>query len=268
MLELGEVRCASADPELPVLGPIRGWCVSFPRLPVELRTRGRSRFLADGSTVLLLAPGTVLDRSALSGDGSRCQWVVFDESLVTDRLALGDPLQRRLLDRAGFLGLAKSPAMALTERRLFRRAANAPGDVDELADLACGIVDSALAAKSPDVVRSADLALTDAVRAILSLESARSATTRALAGRLGVSVYHLCRSFRRATGLTLQEYARRQRLDLALERLAERDIDLSALALDLGFSSHSHFSAAFRGSFGLTPSAYREQRRRRGRAIA
>jgi AraC-like DNA-binding protein len=37
--------------------------------------------------------------------------------------------------------------------------------------------------------------------------------------------------------------------------------DLTALAFDLGFSSHSHFSAAFRRAFGCTPSAFRESMR-------
>jgi AraC-like DNA-binding protein len=32
---------------------------------------------------------------------------------------------------------------------------------------------------------------------------------------------------------------------------------LTRLALDLGYSSHSHFTASFRRAFGLTPSAAR-----------
>jgi AraC-like DNA-binding protein len=41
----------------------------------------------------------------------------------------------------------------------------------------------------------------------------------------------------------------------ALAELPHAD-DLTALALDLGFSSHSHFSAVFRRTFGLTPSRF------------
>lgn len=32
---------------------------------------------------------------------------------------------------------------------------------------------------------------------------------------------------------------------------------MSALALDLGFSSHSHFSSAFKQAYGRTPTAFR-----------
>jgi AraC family transcriptional regulator len=43
-------------------------------------------------------------------------------------------------------------------------------------------------------------------------------------------------------------------LRVALERLSEGDCDLTELALNLGFSSHSHFTDAFKREFGRTPS--------------
>jgi AraC-like DNA-binding protein len=38
--------------------------------------------------------------------------------------------------------------------------------------------------------------------------------------------------------------------------------DLAQLALDLGFSSHSHFTTAFRHRFGETPAHFRARIRR------
>ena len=34
--------------------------------------------------------------------------------------------------------------------------------------------------------------------------------------------------------------------------------DVAALAVETGFSHHSHFSARFRGAFGITPTEARE----------
>jgi AraC-like DNA-binding protein len=45
------------------------------------------------------------------------------------------------------------------------------------------------------------------------------------------------------------------RLARALDLLGQYD-DLTALGLDLGFSSHSHFSAAFRQAYGRTPAEF------------
>jgi AraC-like DNA-binding protein len=61
----------------------------------------------------------------------------------------------------------------------------------------------------------------------------------------------------------LYRYLTRLRLRAALERLADGARDLTALALELGFSSHSHFADAFRREFGRTPSDVRNGAGRR-----
>jgi AraC-like DNA-binding protein len=110
---------------------------------------------------------------------------------------------------------------------------------------------------------------TDAAHA----ERAEAAKTY-LAGRLGeritldevaravhASPFHLARVFRQRTGVPLHRYLTRLRLRAALDRLTDGANDLTALALELGFSSHSHFTDAFRREFGRTPSQARGGRR-------
>jgi AraC-like DNA-binding protein len=72
------------------------------------------------------------------------------------------------------------------------------------------------------------------------------------------SPYHLARLFREQIGVSLRQHQLRLRLALALERLLEERISLTELALDLGFSSHSHFTAAFRRAFALAPDVFRQ----------
>lgn len=92
-----------------------------------------------------------------------------------------------------------------------------------------------------------------------------------LAVLAGCSPFHLCRIFREGTGQSLRQFRLQQRLGTALGRLAEGETDLAALACDLGFSSHSHMTAAFRQMLGSSPSELREElrqsslRRLRGR---
>jgi len=74
-----------------------------------------------------------------------------------------------------------------------------------------------------------------------------------IARSLYVSPYHLCRLFREETGMPIHSYLNRLRLREALEPIAEGEADLSRLAAGLGFSSHSHFTAAFRKEFGMSP---------------
>jgi AraC-like DNA-binding protein len=69
--------------------------------------------------------------------------------------------------------------------------------------------------------------------------------------------------FRHIVGVPIHRYLIRLRLRASLERLASVDEpggaawDLTGLALDLGYSSHSHFTDSFVREFGLTPSAFR-----------
>lgn len=80
-----------------------------------------------------------------------------------------------------------------------------------------------------------------------------------LARLAGCSPFHLCRIFRNRTGQSLRQFRLQQRLGTALGRLGEGEEDLAALACDVGFSSHSHMTEAFRRSLGRSPSELREE---------
>jgi AraC family transcriptional regulator len=77
----------------------------------------------------------------------------------------------------------------------------------------------------------------------------------------GASPAYLTDLFTRAEGVPLHQYLTQLRLAHALIELRHAS-DLTALALDLGFSSHSHFTFVFRRAFGCTPSQFRELARR------
>jgi len=83
----------------------------------------------------------------------------------------------------------------------------------------------------------------------------------------GASPAYLTDLFSRVEGVSLHQYLTQLRLARALVELPHAD-DLTALALDLGFSSHSHFTYAFRRGFGCTPSQFRATTRSGGGAAA
>ena len=79
-----------------------------------------------------------------------------------------------------------------------------------------------------------------------------------IASQVGVSPIYLTQTFTRSEGMPLYRYQMRLRLARALFELPRRE-SLIDLALDLGFSSHSHFSSTFRNVFGITPSQFRSE---------
>lgn len=82
-------------------------------------------------------------------------------------------------------------------------------------------------------------------------------TLDALARETGASAFQLCRAFHRVTGTTIHRHLTAVRLAQAIDRLADGCRDLTGLAFDLGFSSHSHFTLVFRKRLGMTPETAR-----------
>ena len=99
--------------------------------------------------------------------------------------------------------------------------------------------------------------LADRVKLVLASDPGRRWTLADIAAEVGGSPVYLTQVFQQVEGLPLYRYQLRLRLARALSLLAQYD-DLTALSLELGFSSHSHFSAAFRETYGRSPSEFRQ----------
>jgi AraC family transcriptional regulator len=98
--------------------------------------------------------------------------------------------------------------------------------------------------------------LVDRVKLVLTSDLARRWTLAEIAAEVRGSPVYLTQVFQQVEGLPLYRYQLRLRLARALDLLAHYD-DLTDLSQDLGFSSHSHFSAAFREAYGCSPSEFR-----------
>jgi AraC-like DNA-binding protein len=104
--------------------------------------------------------------------------------------------------------------------------------------------------------------LVDRVKLVLLSDLARRWTLAEIAAEVRGSPVYLTQVFQQVEGLPLYRYQLRLRLARALDLLAQYD-DLTDLGLELGFSSHSHFSAAFREAYGRSPSEFRQSARHR-----
>lgn len=98
--------------------------------------------------------------------------------------------------------------------------------------------------------------LVNRAKEVLHAKGSERLCLEEIAQELGVTPVYLTQEFSRSTGTPLYRYQLQLRLSRALLDLPTCE-DITGLGLDLGFSSHSHFSAAFRKTFGMTPSQYR-----------
>jgi len=80
---------------------------------------------------------------------------------------------------------------------------------------------------------------------------------QSLAQVSGYSRVHFLRMFRAATGRSPHNYLMNMRVERARELLSNSAFSLIEIALECGFSSHSHMTRVFRQFLGVTPSEYR-----------
>jgi len=82
---------------------------------------------------------------------------------------------------------------------------------------------------------------------------------RELGRRVGISPFHLCRVFKKETGMTLTQYRLRGRIEAAKTLLLNRHRRICEAAFEAGFESLPHFNRVFRRLVGCTPTQYRRQ---------
>lgn len=98
--------------------------------------------------------------------------------------------------------------------------------------------------------------LADRVKVLLASDLSRRWTLAEIGKDIGCSPVYLTQVFRQVEDMPLYRYQLQLRLARSLDLIEHYD-DLSALAVELGFSSHSHFASAFRQAYGRSPTAFR-----------
>lgn len=82
-------------------------------------------------------------------------------------------------------------------------------------------------------------------------------TMEQLAERLGVTSRTLMRDANQVLGISLSEFHRERRLQVACDLLEAEDTPITEIAFRTGFQRVSNFSEAFSVRFGVTPRIYR-----------
>ncbi len=224
---------------------------------------GRDEVVGDPNQVLYVTGGESY-RMSLPLGGPYAELIVTPEQSVLSELTWRagacptlHPLFRRRTRRI-------SPRVQVYRTWLLHWAA-ASNQVDRLAgdEAVLALLRSALAnddqALSPSGPSTARLIRR--AKAFMEAELANPIRLADIGRAAGASPAYLTHVFRRVEGASLHRYLTQLRLSRALVELPYAN-DLTTLALDVGFSSHSHFTAAFRLAFGCTPSVFRLSIRR------
>jgi AraC-like DNA-binding protein len=81
----------------------------------------------------------------------------------------------------------------------------------------------------------------------------------AIGREVGCSPFHLSRTFSAETGRTIPQYLRKLRMERAAELLRSGKYNVTEAAMEVGYSSLSHFSQSFCEAMGCCPGLYPNQ---------
>jgi AraC-like DNA-binding protein len=96
----------------------------------------------------------------------------------------------------------------------------------------------------------------DKVISILRQDLADPPELGRIGRQVGCSPFHLSRTFSKEMGMTIPQYLRKLRMERAAELLESGKYNVTEAAMEVGYSSLSHFSQAFCQTMGRCPGLY------------
>jgi AraC family transcriptional regulator len=211
-------------------------------------TPSHAVFIAADTPYRIGFPGAIGDRALV---------LRFGEALASDQLD-----RRRDSEALTSHGLLPANAMML-RNLLWARLEKGETDRFEIEALGLDLLNMSLRSMRTGKVPRRRSTL---VRRTRALERVKEAVALApddkwnvakLAKVANLSPFHLCHVFRQMVGTSIYDYVLHEHLAHTLGAVLVCGDDLTAIALDAGFASHSHFTARFRSFFGCTPAALR-----------
>lgn len=204
-----------------------------------------------------------------AGGGDDCLVLRAEDSVLREILTAHDPHRaERESDpfRTTYTSLAS--AIELQRSLLWHGLRSREASTLEVETRSLSLLSAVLAQVSPDASPSVAQSRSrrtrrheqsHAVAVLLADQPERDWNLDELARRVHASPYHLARSFRAMLGEPIHRYQLHVRLALALEKVLDSSTPLTAVAMELGFATPSHFTAAFGRAYGVTPSTLRKQ---------
>ena len=269
LVAVGSHRLPADHPQFESYGPTSAFLLVFPRSSTIIEHSSGERFIGSPAVASLYNRGQEYRRKSIGGQGDDCEWFAIAPAALREVVTRFDPAAAESDRPLRFTHVRVEPRLYLRQRAVVDRLTRAGrGDTLQIEEMMLSVLSELLArayavrSRRPDgrsagsqeeLARAADVLLSRTFRHNWSLSR--------IAGELGSSPFHLARSFRRATGSTIHQHRMALRLHASLAMLRDTGEDIGGLALDLGFSDHSHFTAAFRQHFGVTPSVYRNRAR-------
>jgi AraC family transcriptional regulator len=265
LVTVSDIHCRAEAPPMPEEEALSHQVV-FVRSGMFVKHVGSRRIVAEPAHVLFFNKGETY-RVSHPSRGDDCTIVSCSPELAGELTSVGVDDAHEIAAPFSSSHAPISATAAIRHHLLRRALRDKPFSALEAEEWTIDLLRSVMYNPNPSLIeRSARQStaihrrnVVDETKVILAGNPSRSFSLAELARSVASSPFHLTRIFRADVGMPVHQYLLRLRLTLSLERLASGSRNLSELALDLGFASHSHFTTAFRQRFGMSPSIFRHK---------
>lgn len=266
LVAAGEFNCSDDRDEFADCGPIRNVQIVFPRSCVRIVGTGTGDFVSTPTRLNIYGRGATFNRVSVANQSDHGGYLSFRAGALDRLTATGLYAAEAFpVPCASKLYLRQRNLIDSLKSGLFSTSIAAEEAVMELATSQISdIFPLAGAAYRRFMVGAEEELSRTRINKIIEYSAMPETQSWGLvdyARAVEVSPWHVSRVFKRHTGLGFQQFIMNQRLRQSLEMLRSRNATVTAVAHDLGFSSHSHFTSAFKIAFSLTPSEFIRGRR-------
>jgi AraC family transcriptional regulator len=253
---VGTHRLPASDPRFESYGPTSAFFLVFPRSSTMLEYASGERFIGSPAVAPLYNRGQEYRRRRISEQGDFCDWFAIAPNVLREVVGRFDGAAAESERPLRFTHVSVEPRDYLEQRAVVEDAGDALFVEETTLTLLGRLLARAYAHRSAAPSRSQQ-ELAHAAAEVIDRTFTSQWPLARIAREVGSSPFHLARAFKRTMGTSIHQRRLLLRLHASLEMLRERTRDITAIALDLGFANHSHFTAAFRLRFRVTPAAWR-----------
>jgi len=234
--------------------------IVFPRNSIWIQHHSQTAFVADTSIVNFYNHNQQYTRRAIHPNGDDCYWIKLSKELLTEMVP--EAGNNKYQDLFMHQNLPCEKSVFLNQMHLLKLISTQDNKLlieEKVLDLVEHLLRYQLKNtefKSLKQTKNTHRVLVENVKSSILENLSSNKSLKQLAKMNHTSAFHLSRVFKRVCGYGINQYRTEQRLRNIALKIQNGNQDLAYLAMDYGFSSHSHLTSRFKKHFNKTPTQF------------
>ncbi len=257
LMKIGTFILNSDDPLFKQQWFVKKPLIVFPKNCIWIQYRGKDPFIADSSLINLYNKQQEYKRFVLNPRGDYCHWIELSNELLhtIHHKEKGDifSTQNLTCDLKTYLLQAQLFNAFISNHEV------EPLELEEIVITIINNISNSMNSRKEKLFsKPVHKKLTERVKSCIHSDLSQNKSLTDIAVEVYSPPYHISRIFKQTTGIGVHQFRNQIRLKSIYNKIQKGQDDLATMALEHGFSSHSHLSYCFKKYFGFTPSSLQQ----------